>query len=139
MEKPSISLLKEHGLRVTMVRQKVLELFLARRKTALANADIERHFERLDRTTLYRTLRTLEEKGIIHQVFDNSGTSKYAVGSEESTKHKHHEEHVHFHCVRCEKTICLENTKLPSVKTPHGFKVEEKHLVLSGTCDSCSE
>ncbi|MEL7423256.1 MAG: transcriptional repressor [Bacteroidota bacterium] len=139
MEKQSVSLLKKYGLRVTLVRDKVLELFLASAKTALSNADIEKHFERIDRITLYRTLRTFEKKGLIHQVFDNSGIPKYAAGSEKQLEQKHNDEHVHFHCVKCEKTVCLENTVLPNVKTPEGFQIEERHLVLSGTCDSCSE
>ncbi len=139
MEKRSVALLKKHGLRVTSVRDKVLELLLASGQTALSSADIEQHFERLDRITLYRTLRTFEEKGIIHQVFDNSGVSKYAAGSAEYQEQENPYAHVHFRCVRCEKTVCLENTSLPEVDTPEGFRIEEKHLVLSGTCKTCNE
>lgn len=139
MASRSISILQHHGLRITAVRDKVLQLFLEAGQTALSNADIEKHFKHLDRITLYRTLRTFEEKGLIHQVIDNSGTPKYAHCSGDCTEHDHHDEHAHFHCVKCEKTICLEDTTLPAVKTPSGFKVAEKHLVLSGTCDTCSE
>lgn len=133
------TILQEHGLRVTAVREKVLRIFLEAGQIALSNADIEKHFDRLDRITLYRTLRTFEEKGLIHQVIDNSGTPKFATCTEHCAEHDHHDDHAHFHCVKCEKTVCLEDTKLPSIPTPLGFKVEEKHMVLSGTCDACSE
>jgi Fur family transcriptional regulator, ferric uptake regulator len=135
----SNAILREHGLRVTSVREKVLQIFLDAGQTALSNADIEKHFDRLDRITLYRTLRTFEEKGLIHQVVDNSNTPKYAACSDHCEEHDHHDDHAHFHCVKCEKTICLEGTVLPAVIPPSGFKVAEKHMVLSGTCDACSE
>ncbi len=139
MEQQATSLLKQYGLRVTTIRHKVVELFLASGSTALSNADIEQHFERLDRTTLYRTLRTLEQKGIIHQVVDNSGTTKYATSREHRSKQEMYANHVHFHCVKCEKTICLEKTPLPPVNPPSGFNVDEKHLLLTGTCSICAE
>lgn len=139
MEQQAISLLKQHGLRVTLIRHRVLELFLAAGSTALSNGDIEQHFDRLDRTTLYRTLRTLEQKGIIHQVVDNSGISKYATSPEHRSTQESYKNHVHFHCVKCEKTICLEETPLPPVNAPSGFNIEEKHLLLTGTCSICAD
>ena len=139
MANRSITTLRQHGLRITAVREKVLEIFLEAGQTALSNADIEKHFERLDRITLYRTLRTFEEKGLIHQVVDSSNTPKFAYCSNQCAEHDHHDDHAHFHCVKCEKTVCLEDTTLPSVSIPSGFKVEEKHMVLSGTCDACGE
>lgn len=139
MEQKAISLLKQSGLRVTPVRGKVIELFIASGQQALSNTDIEQQFDRLDRTTLYRTLRTLEEKGIIHQVLDNSNVQKYAFGSDQHLGDEGREDHVHFHCTLCEKTVCLEDTFLPKVKVPDGFRIEQKHMVLSGTCDRCSD
>lgn len=138
MTNRSTTILQQHGLRITAVRDKVLQLFLEAGQTALSNADIEKHFDRLDRITLYRTLRTFEEKGLIHQVVDNSSTPKFAYCSDQCAEHEHHDDHAHFHCVKCEKTVCLEDTTLPAVTIPSGFKVEEKHMVLSGTCDACS-
>ncbi len=138
MQGRTISLLRESGLRVTSVRESVLDLFLSSPETALCNSDIEKYFNRLDRSTLYRTLKTLEDKGIIHQVFDNSGKSKYAANAERvGEKVLEDVNHCHFHCVECEKTICLTDTNLPVVKVPAGFKVNEKHMLLSGTCEQC--
>ncbi|MCB0634088.1 MAG: transcriptional repressor, partial [Lewinella sp.] len=128
MTSRSITILQQHGLRITAIRDKVLQIFLEAGHRALSNADIEKHFDRLDRITLYRTLRTFEEKGLIHQVIDNSGTPKFATCSEHCAEHDHHDDHAHFHCVKCEKTVCLEDTTLPDVKIPVGFKVEEKHM-----------
>ncbi|MGB3799579.1 MAG: transcriptional repressor [Lewinella sp.] len=139
MKNRSALLLKEHGLRVTSFRDKVLQLFLEAGSTALSNSDIEQHFEKVDRITLYRTLRTFEKKGFIHQVIDNSNTPKFASCSDYCTEQHHHDDHAHFHCVECEKTVCFEDTSLPTVKIPSGFMVNKKHMVLSGTCDVCSK
>lgn len=139
MASRSASKLRAHGLRITAVRDKVLQLFLEAGQTALSNADIEKHFDQLDRVTLYRTLRTFEEKGLIHQVVDNSVTPKYAACSERCAEHDHRDDHAHFHCISCEKTVCLNGTTLPTVNLPAGFKVEEKHMVFSGTCDACGK
>ncbi len=138
MEERIIQLLKEKGLRITAVRKKVLSIFLAAGHEALSNAAIEAHFNSLDRITLYRTLRTFEEKGIIHQVLDGTNTPKFAFCSNDCGEHEHHDDHPHFHCVDCGKTVCLEDIKMPAVKFPEGYEVQEKYLVLSGKCASCN-
>ena len=42
--------------------------FLASQQAALSLSEIEAHFEQADRVTLYRTLKTFEEKGIVHSI-----------------------------------------------------------------------
>ena len=66
--------LKKNQLSVTDGRKKILELFL-NSEGALAHADIEEKTgETFDRVTVYRTLNTFVEKGIIHHIptTDNS-------------------------------------------------------------------
>ncbi|MGE8513212.1 MAG: transcriptional regulator, partial [Chryseobacterium culicis] len=40
--------------------------FLSSQEAALSLSEIENHFENADRITIYRTLKTFEEKGIVH-------------------------------------------------------------------------
>ena len=62
-------ILKHYGLSITESRKQILELFHAS-KGALAHADIEkRSSASFDRVTIYRTLQTFVEKGIIHTQF----------------------------------------------------------------------
>ena len=130
-------LLKHGNLRATNTRKLVLEEFIAAGNTALSSYEIEKKFEDLDRITLYRTLKTFEEVGIIHQAVDVSGKSKYALCSEDCSTHQHEDHHAHFYCKKCEKTVCLDDIKIPAINLPNKFRLEDSQLVLSGVCDAC--
>ena len=74
MEARIDEILKQNQLSVTGSRKKILELFLSN-EGALAHSDIEKKTgEKFDRVTIYRTLHTFLEKGIIHNIptADNS-------------------------------------------------------------------
>ncbi|MEM8523149.1 MAG: transcriptional repressor [Bacteroidota bacterium] len=137
-EQKIIKLLKDNGLRKTEVRIKVLNAFLESDQ-AYGQGALEAQFENLDRITLYRTLRTFEQKGIIHQAIDGSGKTKYAICTDSCTEHQHYDHHAHFHCKACDKTICLEEIEVPKIETPSKYKVEQSHLVLRGLCEDCQE
>jgi Fur family ferric uptake transcriptional regulator len=130
-------LLKHGNLRATNTRKVVLEEFLKAGATALSSYEIERKFDDLDRITLYRTLKTFEESGIIHQAVDVSGKSKYAICSEDCTSHHHEDHHAHFYCKKCERTVCLDQVKIPILNLPKNYQLEDSQLVLTGVCDNC--
>ena len=65
--KEVIQKLEQSNLRKTAIRKEVLQLFLKAKGNALSSRDIESQLENPDRITLYRTLRTFEEKGLIHR------------------------------------------------------------------------
>lgn len=138
MENKVTQLLKSKDLRITSARKKVLSIFLAAEHKALANSDVEQHFDQLDRITLYRTLRSFEDKGLIHQVHDGTGTVKYALCSHQCSSDVHHDEHPHFHCKDCGKTVCLEDISLPKMELPDGYQLAERQVVLSGVCAECT-
>lgn len=133
-----IKLLKDNGLRKTDVRIKVLKEFLDSDQ-AYGQGALEARFKNLDRITLYRTLRTFEQKGIIHQAVDGSGKTKYAICIDNCDEHQHHDHHAHFHCKACDKTICLEEVQVPKIKTPANYQIEQSHLVLTGLCENCQD
>ena len=61
--------------------------FLEEQQIAMSLSEIESHFYKADRITIYRTLKTFEEKGIVHSIQDNN-TSKYILcddGCDEKT------------------------------------------------------
>jgi len=136
MSNQSIDILKAKNLRLTPIREKVLSLLLSSEK-AIANKDIEMAFDYLDRITLYRTLKSFEEKGIIHKIEDGTGVAKYAVCVDDCQEGHHHDEHVHFHCNDCGDTFCVEEVAIPKIQTPKKHKVETTSIVLNGTCESC--
>ena len=129
-------LLREHGLRVTGVRTKVLKIFFDA-DAALAHGDIESKMEEVDRITLYRTLKSFEDKGLIHKAIDGSDKPKYALCQDKCDEHEHHDHHAHFHCDDCGNTYCLDEVEAPTVKAPGGFRVANTHLVVTGKCENC--
>src|SRR3546814_11691606 len=69
---------------------------------ALSHSDIESEIaEDIDRVTVYRTLKTFYDRGLIHKVLDDGGSLKYTLctGACSATEHRH--EHVHFKCTEC--------------------------------------
>jgi len=137
-EQRIIKLLKNNSLRKTEVRMKVLQEFLESDQ-AYGQGALEARFADLDRITLYRTLRTFEQKGIIHQAVDGSGKTKYAICVDDCNEHQHYDHHAHFHCTVCDKTICLEDIEVPNIRTPKNYQVQQSHLVLSGLCEDCQK
>ena len=137
MSRTVYELLKTHRLRNTLVRARVLEIFLSRQE-ALSQSDIEGAFEKVDRITLYRTLRTFEHKGLIHRAIDGGDKVKYALCHGACSEVEHDDHHAHFHCDQCGKTFCLEEIEAPAVKAPAGFQVNSTYLVVQGRCETCS-
>jgi Fur family ferric uptake transcriptional regulator len=137
MNASSEILLKNFSLRSTPTRQQIIHLFL-KKSYALSHGDIEKEItDDLDRVTVYRTLKTFLDKGLIHKVLDDEGSLKYALCNEACTLTGHHHDHVHFKCIACGQTNCL-NIDVPLVKLPKGYKASEVNLLIQGTCERCS-
>jgi len=130
--------LKKHELRKTPCRMAVLEVFL-NAQTALSHQNIEEFVgNEFDRVTIYRTLTSFEEKGILHKVPDTTGQAKYALCESNCGQQQHKENHVHFKCNECENVYCLSQIQLPDLHLPKGYQVEEAEFLLSGTCEKCN-
>lgn len=133
----STEILKKSGLSITEGRKVILDLFLGA-EGALAHADIEKNKNlQFDRVTVYRTLQTFVENGIVHQIPTTDNTILYALCKESCEAGHHHDEHVHFICNDCEKTICLEEVTVPKVKLPVGFQPSQSAMIVKGRCKEC--
>ena len=131
-------LLRRFQLNVTDSRKKILQLFL-NQPEALAHADIEKKAGlKFDRVTVYRTLQTFVEKGLIHSIPTADNSIRYALCKDDCSEGHHHDHHVHFVCEQCEKTACLDEVSVPEIKLPAGFKKEKVEVVISGLCKECS-
>ena len=130
-------ILKKNHLSVTDSRQKIMQLFLTS-NGALAHADIEKKTgESFDRVTVYRTLQSFVEKGIIHLIPTRDNSIKYALCKDDCEEGHHHDNHVHFICDACTKTICLDDVTVPQVKLPKGFTPQHAEMVVNGICEEC--
>ena len=129
-------ILKDFKLRSTPNREAILHVFLEK-DFALTHSDVEQEVPSdLDRVTVYRTLKTFLDRGLIHKVLDDEGSLKYALCSEACTIANHHHNHVHFKCTKCGQTNCL-SIEIPTVKLPKGFRATESNLLIQGICDAC--
>ncbi len=117
------------------MRQLVLKA-LTDQKTALSLSELEQKFDRVDRVTLYRTLKTFEENKLIHSIDDGTGSTKYALCQEACECHSD-DLHVHFHCVKCGQTYCLHDIHIPDIPLPQGFSLENVNMVVKGICANC--
>lgn len=134
----SQNILKQNRLSITDSRVKILDLF-HKSKGALAHADIEKKSgTEFDRVTIYRTLQTFVEKGIIHTIPTTDNSIKYALCKEACAEGHHHDDHIHFLCDKCGNTYCLDNALIPEVKLPSGYKVREVNMVANGLCEKCN-
>lgn len=112
--------------------------FLEGQKVATSLTDIEHAFDRSERTTLYRTLKTFEEHGLVHKIDDGSGVTKFALCEENCNCDVDTDLHLHFHCNNCGETVCLTNHKIPHISLPEGYTAEDVNLVVKGICEKCS-
>ncbi|MNJ93919.1 Ferric uptake regulation protein [compost metagenome] len=137
MIKDAESRLKAKQINPTAMRLLVLE-FLTKQFAAISLNDLEKGMAPSDRITLYRTLKTFEEKGLVHSIEDGSGATKYALCDEDCDAENHHDLHVHFYCNNCRETFCLPNTSIPDLVLPEGFKQQEMNLIIKGVCKVCN-
>lgn len=138
-EKEIKALLKNHQLSITEPRVKILEMFMMS-GGALSHSEIEKaHGLSLDRVTVYRTLQSFVEKGILHTIPAPDNSIKYAVCRDTCDEGHHQDNHVHFICENCGKTICLENVTIPPVQLPAGYVSAQTQMIVNGVCDICQK
>lgn len=136
---PAAQTLKKFSLRHTSGREEVLALFL-KAGHALAHSDVENGLgPDHDRVTIYRTLRTFLDKGLLHKVLDDEGGTKYALCQDTCAHGNHQHEHVHFKCENCGQTTCLNEVRIPGLALPDGYERREMNLLIQGVCQGCNK
>lgn len=133
---PLVQKLKSRSIKPTAMRLLVLE-YLFEKDEAVNLSDVEHHFAHSDRTTLYRTLKTFEEHGLVHEIHDLSGSAKYALCADDCSCTYPEDVHVHFYCNSCKKTFCFPDRSVPSINLPNDYQPVSGDLVISGLCPAC--
>lgn len=126
---------KERQIKSTAVRYNVLNVLL-NSKTALSAKELEGRLDIIDKVTLYRTLKAFEQKKIIHTIQDGTNELKYAA-CEEGCECAPQDQHVHFHCTKCDETVCFTDASIPSVSIPLNFSPSSVSMVFQGICSDC--
>jgi Fur family transcriptional regulator, ferric uptake regulator len=137
IDKQVNELLRKNSLSITGSRKKILQLFLEQ-NGALAHGDIEKKAgEKFDRVTVYRTLQTFVDKGIVHTIPTADNSIRYALCKDECSEGHHHDHHIHFVCNNCHKTYCLDDVVTPDIKLPKGYSAGHVEVVVEGICKEC--
>ena len=131
------SILKTHQLRITDCRLDVIQFFL-KEKSALSQSDLENKFDKYDRVTLYRTLNSFLESGILHKIPNETGTATYGLCHDTCSPDHHEHNHVHFKCNSCGQIECLEEKVSHKVSVPSGYKIDGINMIVDGTCSKCA-
>ena len=131
-------LLKNKKVRVTPFRLEVLEVFKSF-KNAIDLSQLEQKLGEFDRITLYRTLKTFQEKGLIHEIVMTGEIKKYALCQDScgEADHHHQHNHLHFYCKGCQEIYCLDLKEYPEIKLPK-FQIDSIELQAEGFCDKCA-
>ncbi len=119
------------------MRNLVLQYFLEQDK-AIDLKDLETHLYFSDRTTLFRTIKTFKEKGLIHAIKDGSNSTKYALCNENCTAENHIDIHPHFYCEQCKNTTCLRMLSIPTINIGSNFTINSTELIVKGICEHCN-
>lgn len=131
------NILKNKNLNVTEIRRHIISL-LQKPGTALTQKELEEGLEKslktVDRVTLYRTIKTLSEKNIIHPITIDANTVKYKLIGEFKKG-----DHPHFLCCKCNKIVCMPQLEINKGMLPSGFSISSSQVVIEGTCPKCNQ
>jgi Fe2+ or Zn2+ uptake regulation protein len=135
-----LRLLQDSGLRATPQRRTVLSVIAAHGGHMTAE-DVYREAKRLNPrislATVYRTLTTLKEAGLIQHSYsdrDHDHSRFEPAGAPE---------HFHFTCLGCGKIIEFESRHISTLRRQladdHGAQVTHACMCFTGYCRECRE
>lgn len=138
MNRPSQSinvpeLLKEVGLRLTPQREAILNFLMNHGHATVDEIYQAVHpiFPSLSVSTVYNTMKHFGEIGLVREITFGDAASRFDINVTP---------HHHLVCKKCGTLIDLYLPPLPTFTLPPdaaGFDVEDYHLEVTGTCQSC--
>ncbi len=125
--------LKKKGLQPSFQRVKILEFLDKNRIHPTADEIFKSLLQTvptISKATVYNTLRSFVEKGIVQELTIEENELRYDIVTEP---------HIHFKCRICGKIydIPLEDCEALKLKGS-GFKVEKIEIYLRGVCPICA-
>jgi Fur family transcriptional regulator, ferric uptake regulator len=128
----AVKLLRDRGLRLSTARRLVLEALLA--ADGPLSAESVASELKLDLTSVYRNLETLEQCGLVRHVHLGHGPGLYTLVGRG--------EHEYLVCERCGAVRVLAPDELDAVREDvmrqFGYDVRFGHFPMVGKCPDCS-
>ncbi|MBY7024671.1 transcriptional repressor [Clostridium botulinum] len=136
------NLIKKHGYKFT-IQKRIILLEVINSNTHLSVKEIYDRVKhnRIGITTVYRSLKTFNELGIVKEINVN-GTSYYEIKIFSGNPL-----HIHFKCSKCnsiidieDKFLNLEYIKLnKKIEEKNNLEIDDLNIMLIGTCSKCKE
>jgi Fur family ferric uptake transcriptional regulator len=131
---PSSHDLKNTGLKATLPRLKILDIFQSGRHRHMSAEDVYRELLAEDQdiglATVYRVLTQFEQAGLLKRSNFESGKSIF-----ELNEGSHHDHLVCLQCGRVEEFFDPEIEKRQhKIAREHGFALQDHALALYGNC-----
>ncbi|MBQ4254890.1 MAG: transcriptional repressor [Bacilli bacterium] len=128
------SLLKNHGLKITSARIAVLSVLENNHLPLSAERIYElTKKEGLNLSTVYRTLNSFVEAGLVKKEINQDKESIFSLESEEDN-------HVLI-CTKCHKTVKLEGCPYhevnEAIESQTGFVLQDHNTEIYGICPDC--
>lgn len=128
--------LRASGHRLTPQRELVLRAVeeLGHATPDEVHAEVRRHADSVNLSTVYRTLELLDDLGLIRHAHltDRAPTYHSATGHE----------HAHLVCRACGRTTSISREEVEQSLAPlaerQGFAPDYGHLTVFGTCAACT-
>lgn len=131
------ALLRAKSYRVTRQRLAVLEV-LGRTRRPVRAQEILYHLREksFDQATIYRTLLTLKNSGIVKQIDFQHGAAYYELADRR--------EHHHAICTRCERVedvadCCVEGMDSAALRQSGFAEITQHALEFFGVCKGCKQ
>ena len=123
------------GGRRTASRQAIVEAVVGAEGhvTAEQIADqVQSRFPSVNLSTVYRTLESLEDLGVVDHVHLGHGRAVYHLADQS---------HQHLFCEHCERVEEVPVAKLRPLfgmlERQYGFELDRRHFAIVGRCRSC--
>jgi len=131
---PTPNELKSMGLKATLPRLKILEVFQVRRHRHMSAEDVYRELlaeqHDIGLATVYRVLTQFEQAGILKRSNFESGKAVY-----ELDEGQHHDHLVCLQCGRVEEFFDAEiERRQQAVAEARGFRLQDHALALYANC-----
>lgn len=126
--------LKSMGLKATLPRLKILEIFQAGRNRHMSAEDVYRELlvenHDIGLATVYRVLTQFEQAGILMRSNFESGKALFELNQGE-----HHDHLVCLQCGRVEEFVDVEiEERQKRIAQDRGFALQDHALALYGNC-----
>ena len=123
-----------HGVKPTANRLLIARA-LHQSGRPLSMMELEAQLETIDKSNVFRTLTTFKEAHLVHVLEDAGEGVRYELC------HSHGDDdddvHVHFYCIKCRRTYCLEDTPVPPVQVPEDYEAQGVSYLIKGVCPNC--